>query len=262
MIQELTVDNLIRLGLTETDANKLFNEDSYTLQCTAGNFYTSKAENRIYTGSDFWIFVYLTNNLSFPFQAPELTQEYFSLSLKNFLETKKEKLKSLYNEIFETQNFIKKETDFAKETILYWQNKKLTTKENLIDVLKGYLYFLENYKAKSDIKKVIELKDFFKHTTPLQLEKIKETFANYTGKDLAIVIYFLIERLKLNITKNSTTLGLKPFLKLFAKIEKNKFEAVRKCYDSASARNCDLLDKNNLHETGIENKIESIYKVG
>jgi hypothetical protein len=156
MIQELTVDNLIRLGLTETDANKLFNEDSYTLQCNAGNFYTSKAENRIYTGSDFWIFVYLTNNLSFPFQAPELTQKYFSLSLKNFLETKKEKLKSLYNEIFETQNFITKETDFAIERILYWQNKKLTTKENLIDVLKGYLYFLENYKVESDKKEVIE----------------------------------------------------------------------------------------------------------
>lgn len=265
MIQELTIENLIKLGLSQEDANTLFNADEYNLQCNAGNFYTLKAENIFYTGFQYWKFVYLTKNLSFPFNAPELAPEYFSKVLELFLQSKKDKLKALYNEENETQIFLTKEIDWSKETILYWENKKLTTKENLIDVLKGYLYFLENYKipsGKNKAEKIVELKDFFYHTTPLQLEEIKKTFASYKGKDLAIVIYFLIQKNKLNITKNSQALGLNPFLKQFAKMEKNEAEAVRKNFQMTFTSNFQLIDINNLELTGIEEKIENIYKVG
>jgi len=262
MILELTIDNLLNLGLTKDDAVKLYNSDEYNLQCNAGNFYTSKAENIFYTGSEYWRFIYLTKNLKFPFNAPELVLVYFNLSLQNYLESKKEKLKTLYNEMFETQNFIKKEKDFANENILYWQNKRLTISKHSIDVFQSYLYFLENYKPQSEPKKAIELKDFFKNTTPLQLEKIKDKFSSYRGKDLAIVIYFLIQKDRLNIIKNSERRGLFAFLKLFGEMEKTGFEAVRKCFDSSSTVNFDLKDKNNLAETGIENIIDSIFKVG
>ena len=263
MIQELTIDNLLNLGLTEEEAAVLFNsEDEYNLQCNAGNFYTSKAENIFYTGFEYWRFIYLTKNLKFPFNTPELVFEYFDLSLENYLESKKEKLKTLYNEIFETQNFIKEETDFANENILYWKNKRLTISKHSIDVFQGYLYFLENYKPQSEPKKAIELKNFFKNTTPLQLEKIKDEFSTYKGKDLAIVIHFLIEKERLNIIKGSTSRGLFAFVKLFGEMGKNGFEAVRKNLKIAPSSNYALKDNTNLELNRIENTIDSIYKVG
>jgi hypothetical protein len=199
MIQELTIDNLLNLGLTEEDAVKLYNSDEYNLQCNAGNFYTSKAENIFYTGFDYWRFIYLTKNLRFPFNTPELVREYFDLSLQIYLESKKEKLKTLYSEIFETQNFIKKETDFANENILYWQNKRLTISKHSLDVFQGYLYFLENYKPQNEPKKAIEFKDFFiKDFEENKIQKIKDEFKDLVaGKKIAHLIYLLQSELKL-----------------------------------------------------------------
>lgn len=265
MIHELTIKNLLNLGLTKEDAEKLFNAEEYTLQCNAGNFHTIKAENKIYTGIDFWRLSYLTKNLSFPFNAPELVNDYFSLSLEVYLNSKKEILKTLYDETFETQNFINNEIDWANETILFWKNKGLRTKKKLIDVLNGYLNFLENYKIPSGnnkAQKIVELKDFFKNTTPLQLENIKSTFSKYDGKNLSIVIYFLIQKDRLNIIKDNTDFGLSSFTRLFANLDKGKTEAVRKCFESSSTHTFDLILKNNLKETGIESKIDAIYKVG
>lgn len=264
MIQELTIDNLLNLGLTEAEAAILFNsEDEYNLQCNAGNFYTSKAENIFYTGFEYWRFIYLTKNLKFPFNAPELVFEYFDLSLENYLESKKEKLKTLYNEIFETQNFIKKETDFANENILYWKNKRLTISKHSIEIFQSYLYFLENYKPQSEPKKAIELKDFFKKDfDENKIQMIKQIFKDLiVGKKMAHLIYILHTERKLIVYyANDKTRARKHFIQ--ALTESNKRTAgVDDFFEKNNTTLKDPYFKKDGDYSTIKNQLEAIIDV-
>ena len=172
---------------------------------------------------------------------PEIIKTEFYLFSRNKSKTEKE------NWLNHTYNFIVNINDLSR----------FINKSDVVPFLDWYDSMIKN---KSNEKQIIELKDFFKNTTPLQLESINESFSKFKGKNLAIVIYFLIQKNRLNIIKSSEDFGLSSFLKLFAGL--NNIEAVRKSFDASSSLNFDLKDKNNLPETGIENKIDSIYKVG
>ncbi len=153
-------------------------------------------------------------------------------------------------------------TDLINDNLLITQTGTAGDYFDIEEVLNFLLNKKESLKnpfIETKEKQTIELKDFFKHTTPMQLDKITSTFNKLKGKDLARVIYFLIQKEKLNLTKSSADFGLSSFLKLFAGIE--NIEAVRKHFDSTSLISFVLTDKNNLQETGIEEKINSIYKV-
>lgn len=152
MIIELTKENLLNSGCNEAQANELFNSiTDYKPLCNNGVFYVSKSENMVYTGIDFYRKEYFENrkNIGFPFNCPNLITEYFDLSLKNYLDNKKELLKTMYVEFDQRKDFILKEIECTDNHINY--NNDILKKHNnlfaedkikVISIFKAYINFL------------------------------------------------------------------------------------------------------------------------
>jgi hypothetical protein len=152
MIIKLTIENLLKSGCNEKEANELFiTTGDYNLQCNNGKFYVSKLENKFYTGIDYHRKVYFGRDyIYFPLNCPDLVPEYYNLALHNFLEKKKKSLGLLYNEVNQTEKFIsneiKRSKDIihnAKESFLKRTQHKFESKELLVNVYESYIYFLE-----------------------------------------------------------------------------------------------------------------------
>lgn len=153
MIQELTKENLQKLGYNENDVNELFNTiNTFTLQCNDGNIFVSKPENKFYTGIDFYRVTYFNNgNLRFPFACPELFNEYYTLALSEFLEKQKALFGMLFNELEQTDKFILLETKRneliikeQKDYIKLHNKRQWHNKEKIINILETYIYFINN----------------------------------------------------------------------------------------------------------------------
>jgi len=153
MIQELTKENLQKLGFKEADLSQLYNAiDTYNLQCNEGNVFVSKTENKLYTGIDFYRKIYLNNrSLRFPHNCPDLVNEYFDLALVEFLEKQKTVLGLLYNEEDQFNKFKSNEIERSqkriegqKEFISKQKHFKFESKENDIQICESYINFLNN----------------------------------------------------------------------------------------------------------------------
>jgi hypothetical protein len=151
---DLTIENLLRNGCNEQEANKLFNTTgSCTYRWNIGNFYVSKLENKFYTGIDFHRKVNFNNgSLLFPVNCPDLIPEYYNLALYEFLQKQKKSLGLLYNEVNQTEKFISNEIkrsvdiiDNAKESFLKRTQHKFESKELLVNVYESYIYFLDQH---------------------------------------------------------------------------------------------------------------------
>ncbi|EOG6896702.1 hypothetical protein ACLH3T_002068 [Flavobacterium psychrophilum] len=151
MILNLTIENLLKSGCNTDEANKLFNtSENYTLQCNNGNFYVSKPDNRFYTGIDFYKMIYFNiEGLRFPYNCPDLVNEYFGLALIEFLEKQKTILGLLFNEKDQFNKFIsieiertQKRIDSQKEFLLKMKLHKFESKENDIQICESYINYL------------------------------------------------------------------------------------------------------------------------
>lgn len=172
MIQELTKENLQKLGYNENDVNELFNTiNTFTLQCNDGNIFVSKPENKFYTGIDFYRVTYFNNgNLRFPFACPELFNEYYTLALSEFLEKQKALFGMLFNELEQTDKFILLETKRneliikeQKDYIKLHNKRQWHNKEKIINILETYIYFINNQPQQPEAVKPDEvLKNEFK----------------------------------------------------------------------------------------------------
>lgn len=149
MIDKLTKENLLKLGFNETEVNSIYNtveDQSY------GNIFTSKTENKIYSGIDFYRKIYLNKgSLRFPNNCPDLVNEYFDLALVEFLEKQKTVLGLLYNEEHQFNKFksneieiSQKRIDAQKEFILKMKHHKFESKEKDIQVYESYINYLNN----------------------------------------------------------------------------------------------------------------------
>ncbi|MCB5984619.1 hypothetical protein LIT13_13525, partial [Flavobacterium psychrophilum] len=151
MILNLTIENLLKSGCNTDEANKLFNtSENYTLQCNNGNFYVSKPDNRFYTGIDFYRMIYFNiEGLRFPYNCPDLVNEYFGLALIEFLEKQKTILGLLFNEKDQFNKFIsieiertQKRIESQKEFLLKMKYHKFESKENDIQICESYINYL------------------------------------------------------------------------------------------------------------------------
>ena len=154
---DLTIENLLKSGCNEQEANELFNTTGdYNLQSNNGKFYVSKLEKKFYIGIDYHRKVNFNNSsLSFPVNCPDLIPEYYNLSLYNFLEKQKKSLGLLYNEVNQTEKFISNEInrskdiiENAKESFIKRTQHKFESKELLVNVYESYIYFLEALEPK------------------------------------------------------------------------------------------------------------------
>jgi hypothetical protein len=151
MIIDLTIENLIKLGLSEQRAAEFFNESNkYIFQGNEGNFYLF--DNKVYTDIDYYRMTYFNRGaITFPLNCPDLIDEYFNLSLNKYLLEQKEVLKSIFVVEDQKKKFISKEILNAKNRI---ENQKVMLKrlshfgserkENAISILEAYINFCES----------------------------------------------------------------------------------------------------------------------
>lgn len=209
MIQELTKENLQKVGFKKNDVNELYKTiDTFTLQCNDGNIFVSKPENKFYTGIDFYRITYFKNgSLLFPYNCPDLVNEYFDLALIEFLAKQKTVLGLLFNEKDQFNKFISNEIersqqriDSQKEFLLKMKHHKFESKENDIQICESYINYLEAKKPSQakPTKPKNEFKDFFNTDVSVKvIEKIQDDFKEYYGKKMAILIYLLETEFKL-----------------------------------------------------------------
>ncbi len=152
MIQELTKENLRKEGYKEDDVNELYNTiTTFTLQCNEGKIFVSKLENKFYTDIDFYRKTHFINgSLRFPYNYPDLVNEYFDLALAEFLQKQKTILGLLFNETDQFNKFISNEIDRSqqriesqKEFLVKMKHHKFESKENDIKICKGYINYLK-----------------------------------------------------------------------------------------------------------------------
>lgn len=239
MILELTKDNLLKNGIEKEQIEKfqLLNRDEdETFQCNVGNFYISVTENKFYTGIDFYRMNYFNNgNLRFPYNCPDLVNEYFDLALVEFLEKQKTILGILFDRKEQVNNFISNEIkttqqriESQKEFLLKMKHHKFESKENDIQICEGYI----NYLKKKEQPEVVNPDEVYKTQN---LFKVGLLFA--TGE---MNKYFTINNLNEIVLNN----GLSP-LKIAKKLGNPSFEKII------------LASKNNYKEG--ENKVKNIF---
>lgn len=165
---DFNIDNLLKCGLNIQEATELFNKpfEEYILQCNSGNFYFSRSENKFYTGEEFYKKTYFQNgNLRFPYNYPDLIEEYFNLALAEFLEKQKIILGLLFNETDQFNKFLVNEIERSqhrienqKEFLLKNKHHKFESKENDIKVCEAYIQYLKRKKDQPDEVKPDEVK--------------------------------------------------------------------------------------------------------
>ncbi|ENI5461501.1 hypothetical protein K5L04_02265 [Flavobacterium psychrophilum] len=243
MILNLTIENLLKSGCNTDEANKLFNtSENYTLQCNNGNFYVSKPDNRFYTGIDFYKMIYFNiEGLRFPYNCPDLVNEYFGLALIEFLEKQKTILGLLFNEKDQFNKFIsieiertQKRIDSQKEFLLKMKLHKFENKENDIKICESYINYLKVKQQPEAVKpKKNDFKGFFNNNVSTEvIEKIQDEFKEYYGKKMAMLIYLLETEFKLiTYSLDSKTDGRKHFVDSLNKSKPN-MQPINRCFFS------------------------------
>ncbi len=152
MILELTKENLQKIGYNEEDVNKLYNTlDTYILECNNGKIFVSKPENKFYTDLDFYRKTCFENgSLRFPYNCPDLVNEYLDLALAEFLQKQKNLLGILFSEKDQFNKFISNEIersrqriDSQKDFLLKMRHHNFESKKNDIQICEGYIEFLK-----------------------------------------------------------------------------------------------------------------------
>jgi hypothetical protein len=100
---------------------------------------------------DFYRITYFKNgNLRFPYNCPDLVNEYFDLALIEFLEKQKTVLGLLFNEKDQFNKFILNEIEekqqrikSQREFLLNNKRHKFESKENDIQICEGYINYLK-----------------------------------------------------------------------------------------------------------------------
>jgi hypothetical protein len=153
MIQDLTIENLLKSGCNTDEANRLYNTpETDVFQNNNGNFYVSKPDNIFYTDIDFYRMTCFNNgSLRFPYNCPDLVNEYFDLALTDFLVRQKTILGILFNEQKQTEIFksieierTQQRIDGQKEYILKMKLYKNESKKNDIQICEAYINYLNN----------------------------------------------------------------------------------------------------------------------
>ncbi|WP_149025879.1 hypothetical protein [Polaribacter sp. BM10] len=104
------IENVIKQIIIYVDEKK-----DYTLQCNEGNYFYSGSENKLYTGRDFFIKIYLSKgNLKFPINFPDLIPKYYDLALSEYLTSEKNKAKSFFSKKLVILEFINSEIEKIK----------------------------------------------------------------------------------------------------------------------------------------------------
>lgn len=161
MILELTINNLVENGYSLQIATELFQtETTFNLKCNEGNFYVSKEENKVYTDIDYYRKVcFEIGSLRFPYNCPDLVNEYFDLALVEFLEKQKTILGILFDRKEQVNNFISNEIKITrqriesqKEFLLKMKHHKFESKENDIQICEGYINYLKKKEQTESVK--------------------------------------------------------------------------------------------------------------
>jgi hypothetical protein len=152
-IFDLTFQNLVDYGLSIEHTSELLNtKGKYQLKCNEGNFFVSEEDKKVYTGIEFYRKTYFENgSLRFPYNCPDLVNEYFDLALTEFLENQKTILGKLFNKNDQYDKFILKEIERSQQRIksqkeFLSKNKHHTfkSKENDIQICETYIHFLKS----------------------------------------------------------------------------------------------------------------------
>lgn len=128
----------------------------YHLQCNEGNFLYSGAENKLYTGREYFEKIYLSkDNLKFPINFPDLIPKYYDLSLEKYLSNEKNKAKEIFSKKWVAIEFVNSEL------------------EKLILSINGLNDFLDKNKHQSFKHKKEQLK-YSKRYSEFLKDKLKE----------------------------------------------------------------------------------------
>jgi hypothetical protein len=120
MIQELTKENLQKLYYTEDEINRMLNakEDCSLNTIPSKNVFISKTENKFYTGIDYWrAWHFKRGTTIFPSRYPEFFEEYFNITLNEFLEKQKAQLSIHFEVKTQFEKFLLIEIKKSEEII-------------------------------------------------------------------------------------------------------------------------------------------------
>lgn len=153
MILELTKENLQICGFKEDDINDLFKQENHSCFLISDTcYYANNVESKIYTKTDGYKKYYFENgSISFPMNCPDLTNEYFDLSLAIFLKEQKRDLGTLFNKSDQYKKFISLEIEKTKLRIENQQafikkvgKWRFPYKEKDIAVCEAFIRYLES----------------------------------------------------------------------------------------------------------------------
>lgn len=160
--------------------------------------------------------------------------------------------------------------DLMKRTLLRWTEDNIY-KQGYYNGLLHSIITLDNYlnlkigvsetSVDTEKKKCKEtaLKDFFPTLQPRQIESLQNEFSKYRGIEMACFIHKINKDGHLELIKNSPKKSLSKFCNVFAEMDKNEYEAVRKLFKYDTY----ILDNENyLSQYKTEEKINTALKVG
>lgn len=204
------IENIVQQIFIYVDEKK-----DYTLKCNEGNFFYSGSENKLYTGRDFFVKIYLSKgNLKFPINFPDLIPKYYDLALSEYLTSEKNKAKSFFNKKLITIEFIKSEIEKIQvlqngieDFINKNKNGTFNQKKEQLKYCKRYsAYLVEKLKdfdkteinkpQQTDIKKAKKTKNlnhFILNINKKQvfIEDLKKMFPTEIGKPIKAIIRIL-----------------------------------------------------------------------
>lgn len=294
MIVDLTLENLVELGLDKQRATELLkHRNGHTFRGNEGNFYFF--DNKVYTDIDFFkITCFKSGQILFPLDCPDLIPDFYSLALTDYLNKKKEILGLMHNEQHQTNEFIiseiQRSKQYIKSQLEYLEKHKhyaFDGKVTSIDVYKSYIHFLEN---QPQLIKKNTPEDFSKYilgeTDFKEIAYLYNTGQNYQHKQDLIAVFWncyiyyeqkfisyfeknkivpidyfnnLIFKFRQNFTKdNSRVLGVNYFDDLIEQLMEKYVSSENQNTEKAEGKN-DNVFINNFDNVN-ENKVYQYFK--
>lgn len=226
MILDLTIENLLKSGCNEAEANEIFNSTGGDYRWPDITCFVSRLENKFYTGIDFYRKVNFNNGcLGFPINCPDLIPEYFDLALTEFLKKQSELLGVMYNNEKQTKNFILLEIERSKFIII--DANKPPLKRTIISFEKQRV--IKNvYEAYIDF---LEAKDTL--TIVLNNSSVTDKYLiQGTNKNGTVFFEYLIENYRQNETSKVKFVNILHFLKNDANKKYFTFKVRQKDYNN------------------------------
>lgn len=252
------IENTIKQIFIYVDEKK-----DYHCLCNDGNFLYSGAENKLYTGREFFEKIYLSkDNLKFPINFPDLIPKYYDLSLEKYLSDEKNKAKELFSKKWVTVEFISSEvkklnelTNGLTESINSNKNQSFEHKKEQLKYCKIYSEFLKEKSKEIDKvevdkplqKEINKLKDnnsiHPEHNPNLWsldcYKLFKYLFDNYykdsrkpTKRQLTNIWFYMNEYDKIKYNLKATKDSYKLFIKNHYDIEIKNFDKAEQKYNT------------------------------